>query len=251
MKRWICLTTLLAWLAASLPGFAIGLIVVPPQEKWLPHRPPDQPRIYAFAPLEMTHAHVDVHITDQVATTKVDQEFYNPGPVRLEGTFLFPLPAGAHVDKFTMEIDGRPASAELLAADKASGIYEDIVRRLRDPALLEYSGRDLLKLRVYPIEPGGHKRITLTYTELLQSDGGLVSYTLPLNAGKFSAAPIRNVSVKVRLETTRSRPSTRPATPWRSGATVPTARSSATRPKMCSPTPISSSASPRRRTSWA
>src|SRR6185369_9462133 len=49
----------------------------------------------------------------------------------------------------------------------------------------------------------GRKRIVLSYTQLLKSDGGLVGYALPLNTEKFSARPIKTVSVKVDLESTR------------------------------------------------
>src|ERR1019366_3743009 len=130
-------------------------------------------------------------------------DFYNPNPQRLEGTYLFPIPKGGQIDKFTMEIGGKQVEAELLSADKARGIYEDIVRKLKDPALLEYAGRDVFKVRVFPIEPNSRKRITLSYTELLKADNGLVGYVLPLNTEKFSAKPIRNVSVKVDLESKR------------------------------------------------
>ena len=58
-------------------------------------------------------------IDGQIATTSVDQEFYNPNPQRLEGTYLFPVPKGAQIDKFTMEIGGKQVEAELLPADKA------------------------------------------------------------------------------------------------------------------------------------
>jgi Ca-activated chloride channel homolog len=153
--------------------------------------------------LDVNYVKVHTRITDQVAVTSVDQEFYNPNPARLEGTFVFPIPKGAHIDKFTMEIDGKQVEAELLAADKARRIYEDIVRKLKDPALLEYAGRDVFKVRIFPIEPNSKKRITLSYTEVLKADDGLVSYVLPLNTEKFSAKPIRNVSVKVDLETKR------------------------------------------------
>ncbi|MCX6921612.1 MAG: VIT domain-containing protein [Verrucomicrobia bacterium] len=147
----------------------------------------------------MTYVKVHAQITDQVAVTTVDQEFYNPNAARLEGTFVFPIPKGAHIDKFTMEIDGKQVEAELLPADKARRIYEDIVRKLKDPALLEYAGRDVFKVRIFPIEPNSKKRITLSYTELLKADDGLVSYLLPLNTEKFYAKPIRSVSVKVDL----------------------------------------------------
>ena len=214
MKRW---TFLAAWLGlcwAVAPAFGVGLIIVEdnhwgPGETPPPFVPPrwprpfPPPRPHPFAPLDVDYVKVNTRITDQVAVTAVDQEFYNPNPARLEGTFVFPVPKGAHIDKFTMEIDGKQVQAELLKADKARRIYEDIVRRLRDPALLEYAGRDVFKVRIFPIEPNSRKRITLSYTELLKSEDGLVSYVLPLNTEKFSAKPIRSVSVKVELESKR------------------------------------------------
>lgn len=159
------------------------------------------PRPYVFGPLEVSFVKVNTRITDQVAVTAVDQEFYNPNAARLEGTFVFPVPKGAHLDKFTMEIDGKQVEAELLSADKGRRLYEDIVRKLRDPALLEYADRDLFKVRIFPIEPHSKKRITLSYTQLLRSDAGLISYALPMSAEKFSRTPLKNVSVKVELET--------------------------------------------------
>lgn len=158
---------------------------------------------FAFAPLEVTNHHVDVRIDGQVAVTSIDQEFYNPNDQELEGTYLFPVPKGAHIDKFSMEIGGKMTEAELLPAEKARQIYEDIVRKLRDPALLEYAGRDLFKVRVFPLEPRGRKPIKITYTELLPSDDGSVTYTYPMNTEKFSAAPIKSISVKVDLKTTQ------------------------------------------------
>jgi Ca-activated chloride channel family protein len=144
-----------------------------------------------------------VKIEGQVATTSVDQEFYNPNPSRLEGTYLFPIPKGAQIDKFTMDIGGKMVEAELLPAEKARKIYEDIVRKLKDPALMEYADRDVFKVRVYPIEPNSKKRIKISYTQILKADAGLVSYVYPLNTEKLSAKPIKNVSIKVELESDR------------------------------------------------
>ena len=108
------------------------------------------PGHFPFAPLEVSSHHVEVKIDGQVAVTSIDQEFYNPNDQRLEGTYMFPVPKGAHIDKFSMEIGGKMVEAELLPADKARKIYEDIVRKMRDPALLEYAGRDLFKVRIFP-----------------------------------------------------------------------------------------------------
>ncbi|HSI35039.1 MAG: VIT domain-containing protein, partial [Phycisphaerae bacterium] len=156
---------------------------------------------FSFAPLEVSYHHVTVDIRDNVATTSVDQEFVNPNSLQLEGTYLFPLPPGAHIDKFSMDVNGKQQEAELLPADKARAIYESIVRQRKDPALLEYIGRDTFKVRIFPIEPNSKKQVKIKYTQLMKSDTGLTEYTYPLNTEKFSARPLRNVSVKVNLAT--------------------------------------------------
>jgi len=163
MKRFMLFGLALLSLLGTT-AFGAGLIIVeepsllprplPPNPPW-PH--PRLPRPYVFAPLEVSSLSVETRIKDQVAVTSVHQEFYNPNQARLEGTFVFPVPRGAHLDKFTMDIDGHPVQAELLSADKARHLYEDIVRKLRDPALLEYADSDLFKVRIFPIEPNSRK----------------------------------------------------------------------------------------------
>ncbi len=203
MKR---LLSLLLCLWAGAAVIADGLIIVHDPLVILPHpRPPwpGPPPVFTFAPLEVAFHHVEVKVRDQIATTAVDQEFFNPNDRQLEGTYIFPVPRGAHIDKFSMDVDGKQVEAELLAADKARQIYEDIVRRHRDPALLEYVGRDLFKVRIFPIEPHSHKRIKLSYSQLLPADAGLISYLYPLNTEKFSAKPIPTVSLRLEIETKR------------------------------------------------
>lgn len=180
-------------LLAPVAALADGFIVI--------HNPPPRPvpGHFSFAPLEVTYHRVNVEINDQVAITTVDQEFYNPNPQRLEGTYLFPLPEGTHIDKFSMDVNGKMQEAELLDAGKARSLYEEIVRQARDPALLEYAGRSAFKVRIFPIEPHSRKPVKITYTQLLKSDTGLVEYLYPLNTEKFSAAPLKDVSVKVSL----------------------------------------------------
>jgi Ca-activated chloride channel family protein len=151
-------------------------------------------------PLAVNYHKVEVQITDQVAKTLVDQEFYNPNRQVLEGIYMFPVPRGASLDKFSMFIDGKETPAELLDAAKARTIYEDIVRKMKDPALLEYVDRDLFKVRVYPIPAAGTKRVKLSYNEVLKTDAGLCRYVYPLNTEKFSSSPIQTVSFKLTLK---------------------------------------------------
>src|SRR6202453_781689 len=177
-------------LASFSSIFADGLVVI--------SQPVQVPAgHYPFAPLEVTRHHVDVKISGQIATTTVDEEFFNSSDQRLEGTYLFPVPKDAHIDKFSMEVNGQMTEAELLDADKARKIYEDIVRQIRDPALLEYAGRDLFKARIFPILPHSTKQVKIVYSELLKWDSGSLTYLYPLGTEKFSAKPIRDLSVTV------------------------------------------------------
>src|SRR5260221_9163549 len=213
MKRSLVAAALLVILGAATLASGAGMILVEDSSWWPGPIPPGPvpmpwpgprhplPRPYRFAPLEVESVRVRTQLRDQVAVTAIDQEFSNPNSTRIEGTFVFPVPKGAHLDKFTMEIDGKKVEAELLTADKARGIYEDIVRKLRDPALLEYAGQDMFKVRIFPIEPRSRKPIKISYTELLPSDAGTVTYLYPLSTEKFSARPIKNLSVKVEVKT--------------------------------------------------
>ena len=186
------------WPAVAL---ADGLIVITEPIPVPDGRPVVVPR-HRFAPLNITYHKVTVTIKDQVAVTAVDQEFYNPNNARLEGHYIFPIPKDAQIDKFEMDVNGKMMAAELLDATKARKIYEDIVRQARDPALMEYVGRGMFRVRIFPIEPNSKKRVRLKYTELLKNDSGMVSYSYPLNTERFSAQPIQTVSMKIEIDTT-------------------------------------------------
>jgi Ca-activated chloride channel family protein len=175
-------------------AFGDGFIVVP--------RPPVHPVSVAPGPfpLEVKYHHVKVAIRDRTAVTSIDQVFYNPHNQNLEGEYIFPVPKGAVINNFSMDIDGKEMRAELLDAAKARRIYEEIVRQIRDPALLEYQGTNIFRLRIFPIEAHKEKRIRISYSEILGREGSRIEYVYPLNTEKFSAAPLQSVSVAVSIE---------------------------------------------------
>src|SRR5947209_6887999 len=136
-------------------------------------------------PLAMLNHQVSIAIDDQVAVTKVEQTFRNHTDRPLEATYIFPVPKGASVRKFSMWVDGKEVPGELVEAAKARQIYTSIVQRTLDPGLLEYMGHNLLRLKVFPIPPRGDQKIKLSYTSVAVSDNGLIEYVYPLKtAGK-------------------------------------------------------------------
>jgi Ca-activated chloride channel family protein len=150
-------------------------------------------------PLSVKYHRVAVDIVDQVANTSIDQVFINNHDRDIEGTYIFPLPAWASISQFSMYIGGKKVEGEILDKDRARQIYEDIVRRLKDPAILEYIGRNMFRARVYPIPAKGEKRIQISYSEILKSEANLVRYVYPLNTEQFSFHPIDQVSIAVNI----------------------------------------------------
>lgn len=149
--------------------------------------------------LTIVYHRVTVTIEDQVATTQVDQVFVNGGRHEVEGIYIFPLPEEATISEFSMWVDGEKLQGQILERDEARQIYEDIVRRRRDPALLEYVGRNAFQASIYPIPPGGERRVELEYSQVLDMDNGLVEYVYPLNTEKFSPRPLEEVTVNVTI----------------------------------------------------
>ncbi|MCU0702849.1 MAG: VIT and VWA domain-containing protein [Fimbriiglobus sp.] len=178
-------------LAAVAPaGFARGLLV------------PDDVKV---PPLAMVHHKVTVAIEDQVAVTTVEQAFRNHTDRDLEATYLFPVPRGASVNKFAMWIDGKETAGELLDSKKASDVYTSIVRRTQDPALLEYLGNGLMRLRVFPVPPTtggkyGDVKVKLSYTSVAPKDGDAVEFVYPLKTDGKAARTLEEFSVRLSIK---------------------------------------------------
>jgi len=120
-------------------------------------------------------------LEDQVAEIKVTQTFHNPSPRPLEGIYYFPIPQEAIINQFALFVDGKKLAGELLDRDQARALYEDIVRRNIDPALLEYADHRFFRLNLFPLPAHQDRRIELTYSQILPFENGLVRFLYPLH----------------------------------------------------------------------
>jgi Ca-activated chloride channel family protein len=172
-------------LASAGPASAAGLLI--PEDKKLP-------------PLAMVNHKVTVTIDEQVAVTTVEQTFRNHTDRNLEVSYLFPVPKGASVDKFTMWVDGKEMGGELLDAKHAHKVYTDIVRRTQDPGLLEYLGSSLLKLSVFPVPPRGDSKVKISYKFVAPKDGNVVEYVYPLKTDGKATQTLEEFSVTLNIK---------------------------------------------------
>jgi Ca-activated chloride channel family protein len=142
-----------------------------------------------------------VSIVGQVAETHVDQVFTNEMNTTVEMIWIFPMPEGAVVTELYYWFNGKKYKAGIREAQEARQAYEGRIRRMLDPALLEYLGDNLFKLSIAPVNPNSDVRTEITYVELLPYEFGAVGYTFGMDAVGLSPKPLNRVSVSMTVET--------------------------------------------------
>ena len=140
---------------------------------------------------------VTVEILDGIAKTTVEENFENHTNRRLEGTFNFPLPSDASISRLALEVNGKIEEGTCLERERAREVFESIVRRMQDPALLEWQPGGFFKCRVFPIEPRSTKRVIVAYTQALPCFRGKMTYVYPLASEKTRTHPPEEVRISV------------------------------------------------------
>lgn len=175
-----------------------GVIVPGPCER-CPPPPRPVPPVTMPRTLPIKSIKIDTKILSQVATTHLEQVFRNDTDATLEGTYLFPIPESASIVEFAIWDGDRRLVGEVRSREEARRLYDEIVRRQRDPGLLEYAGKDLFQASIFPIPPRSDKKLELTYTQVLKAESGTVAYRYPLGSGRQTTR-IGSVSGRIELE---------------------------------------------------
>jgi len=192
------LFSLLFLFVTALTANGQGVIVPGPCER-CPRPPRPVPPVTMPRTLPIKSIKIDTKILSQVATTHLEQVFRNDTDATLEGTYLFPIPESASIVEFAIWDGDRRLVGEVRSREEARRIYDEIVRRQRDPGLLEYAGKDLFQASIFPIPPHSDKKLELTYTQVLKAESGTVAYRYPLGSGR-QTTQIGSVSGRIELE---------------------------------------------------
>lgn len=150
-----------------------------------------QTRAFAMAhrdAVDITKVEVRINILEQLATVAMEISLYNPTGSRLEAELIVPVPGGAVVKGFTFQGQST-ATAQLLPKHEARRIYDAIVAQVRDPALLEFIGYNLIRSSVFPVEAKSSQIVRLTYEQLLSADGNRVDFVLPRSESMLYRIP--------------------------------------------------------------
>jgi Ca-activated chloride channel family protein len=163
----------------------------------IPPRPEPPPPTSTY---KIDAIEVDAKLDDQVARVQLSQTFENTGSDQMEVCFMFPLPYDGAIDQLTLLVDGKEHEAKLLTKEEARKRYEEIVRKNRDPALLEWVGTGMFQTSVFPVPPGAKRTVTLRYSQVLRKSFGLTDFIFPLSTAKYTCEPLDKLDIRVAIE---------------------------------------------------
>lgn len=146
-------------------------IIVPQARRTMRHR-----HIQA---VELTAVDIKLGIDDQLATTTMQLTLSNPANRPQQTEMLVPVPDGVTIRSVQYDGTGLEPIAKLLPRDEARSIYDSIVRKSLDPALVEFAGYNLIRTSAFPIPANGSQKLTITFEQVLLADGDRIDYVLP------------------------------------------------------------------------
>lgn len=157
--------------------------------------------VSAENPMEMTYHDVSVEIENGIARIRVEEEFRNASDSEAEVVYIFPVPKGSTISGFEMTVGDRKVAGEILDAESAGRFYRDYVTRRKDPALLEFVGNDMIRLSMYPFAPGEMRKVSLEYTQELESGDGYTKLVYPLKIDSLMNGPIKKAKIGGTVKT--------------------------------------------------
>src|SRR4051812_4849761 len=130
--------------------------------------------------LEIKEHTARVTINNGIAVTEVTQIFVNTENRPVEALYTFPVPRGASVSNFSMWINGKEMTGEVLEKKRAREIYDSYKQKRRDPGLLEQTDFRTFEMRVFPIAAKAEQKVQVTYAQELDFDHDWATYVYPL-----------------------------------------------------------------------
>jgi Ca-activated chloride channel family protein len=181
--QWKRLLPLLTLLASALACSQFQDSSLSPD--WQSNRGPPSPALMSvwdgdLQPLELRNVEVDVRIFGPLAETRMTLTFFNPYSDDLEGDLYFPLPEGATISGYALDVEGQLVDGVVIDKHEARRVLELEARRGVDPGLVEWVKGNNFRTRVFPVLAGGTRTIRVSYvSDLIDSDGDPI-YHLPL-----------------------------------------------------------------------
>lgn len=136
---------------------------------------------------------VDVRATVRggVAATVWTYTFANNARFQGQADFLLAIPEGGVVGGFAYWYQGEKVVARVAEKERAKRIYEAIVARQRDPALVELVGKRTFRVRIFPVDPDADLKVEVSMAQALPASPDGATLSIPLRSlGKLERATV-------------------------------------------------------------
>ena len=103
--------------------------------------------------------------------------FTNPNLRAMAGELEFPIPDGASICGYSLEVNGEMVPGVVCEKEKARVAFENEVRKGVDPGIVEQVKGNIWKTRIFPLSPNVPRKAE-------------VDYVAPKSANEFATAPV-------------------------------------------------------------
>lgn len=178
--------------ALTILGIVIGVLLVPTALMGQTVEPePVEPTIieplpcpldcwWPIAPVaQLDRLTVDATVSGAAVTTRYTLHLSNPQGGIAEGHIVVPLPPDSAVTDLALADGSQTLEGKLLDAEEAQRLYDEIVGRRIDPALLRSLGDNLYEVRAFPVPAGEQRQVRFTVITPLSSVADQVELQIP------------------------------------------------------------------------
>ena len=151
-------------LLCFISAIASAQNIIPRPPHPIPPLPPiviKLPVIDNILPVQVTDVEIEANVDGVLTETKVTMTLHNPNGRVLEGELNFPLPTGATVAGYALDINGKMVDGVIVEKEKARAVFDEVVRQGVDPGLAEQVGGNMFRTKVYPINANGDRRVSV------------------------------------------------------------------------------------------
>ena len=114
-------------------------------------------------PVEVEKKETVAAANDFFARVKASFVFTNPNARAMEGELEFPIPEGAIVCGYALEVNGEMIPGVVCDKEKARVAFENEVRKGVDPGIVEQVKGNIWKTRIFPLNPKTPRKAEVEY----------------------------------------------------------------------------------------
>ena len=146
-------------------------------------------------PIAIASYAVEARVAGAFASVRTSITVSNPNGRPLEGALEFPLPDGASVCGYALDVNGVMTDGVVVKKEKARVAFEEEVKKGVDPGLVEHVQGNAYRTRVYPIPANGARQIRVDYvTPLAFAPNGDAALVLAM-----PRVPLKERSVSITV----------------------------------------------------